>query len=323
MFSFSRLSVSRLQPVPTADGSAPPEPVPSGPLPRRPALAVWGLALWLVLLGNLPLWQRIAGLEGSLAQRAVWLLCMGCLLLGALGALLSLLAWSRVLRPVAAALLLVSALNSHFMWQYGAVIDSTMLANVLHTDLREAGDLMSWSLLGSALLALPGLWWLWRRPLLRRPVWAQAGRNALGLAAGVLVLLLVTFLGYQDLAPLMRNHKALRYMANPLNTVYAAGQLLAQQWPQQAQARLPVGLDVRLGSSYAKQARPPLLLLVVGETARAQNFGLNGYPRPTTPTLARWQAERGLVNFSQVRACGTNTQVSVPCLFSPDRKSVV
>jgi lipid A ethanolaminephosphotransferase len=78
-----------------------------------------------------------------------------------------------------------------------------------------------------------------------------------------------------------------------------------------------VGEDAQLGASYAQQARPPLLVLVVGETARAQNWGLSGYARPTTPALARWQAQGDLVNFPEVQSCGTNTQVSVPCMFSP------
>ncbi len=99
--------------------------------------------------------------------------------------------------------------------------------------------------------------------------------------------------------------------------MYAASRLAVDQLPRQVQALKPVGEDAQLGASYAAQARPPLLMLVVGETARAQNFGLNGYTRNTTPALARWQADEGLVNFSQVQSCGTNTKVSVPCLFSP------
>jgi lipid A ethanolaminephosphotransferase len=122
--------------------------------------------------------------------------------------------------------------------------------------------------------------------------------------------------GYQGLASLMRNHKPLRYMINPLNSVYAATRLAADQLPKQARALKPVGEDAQLGARYAQQPRPPLLVVVVGETARAQNWGLNGYARATTPVLAQWQA-KGLVNFPDVRSCGTNTQVSVPCIFSP------
>jgi lipid A ethanolaminephosphotransferase len=74
---------------------------------------------------------------------------------------------------------------------------------------------------------------------------------------------------------------------------------------------LPVGLDARQVKAAGK---PRLLLLVVGETARAQNWGLNGYARQTTPELARIPE---LINFPQMTSCGTSTEVSLPCMFSP------
>ncbi len=46
------------------------------------------------------------------------------------------------------------------------------------------------------------------------------------------------------------------------------------------------------------------MVLVVGETTRAANWGLNGYSRQTTPLLA---ARDEIVNFPQVRSCGTST----------------
>lgn len=286
--------------------------------PPRPWVAVWGLALWLASVGNLPLWQRIDGLGGSLAQRVALMIGLGLLLAGALAALLSLLTWPKVFRPAASALLLIAAFNTHFMWQYGVVIDPTMLANVVHTDVREVRDLLSWALPGTVLLVAGGpLWVLWRRPPgLRRPA-PQAARNGAGVLAGMAVLVAAALLSYQGLASLMRNHKDLRYMANPLNTVYAGTRLAVDQLPRQVRPLQPVGEDATLGASYAHQQRPPLLVMVIGETARAQNFGLNGYARNTTPSLAYWQSQGDLVNFSQVRSCGTNTQVSLPCIFSP------
>ena len=284
---------------------------------RRPVHGVWWTALWLTVVGNLPLWQRIAALDGQPLQRVLLLLVMGGLVLGATAALLSLLAWPRVFRPLVTVLVLVSAFNTHFMWQYGVVIDPTMLANVAQTDAREVRDLLSLRLLGTVLLvAGPPLWWIWRRPVAWGRWLPQSGRNLLGAAVALLLLLGVVLAGYQGLASLMRNHKPLRYMINPLNSVYAATRLAADQLPKQARALKPVGEDAQLGARYAQQPRPPLLMVVVGETARAQNWGLNGYARATTPVLAQWQA-KGLVNFPDVRSCGTNTQVSVPCIFSP------
>ena len=59
--------------------------------------------------------------------------------------------------------------------------------------------------------------------------------------------------------------------------------------------------------------RKSLTVLVVGESARAENFGILGYGRDTTPKLDK---EAGLIAFTDVHSCGTETAVSVPCMFS-------
>jgi lipid A ethanolaminephosphotransferase len=215
-------------------------------------------------------------------------------------------------------LVLVTAFNSYFMWQYHAVIDSTMLANVLHTDANEVRDLLSWRLVITVLLiAAPALWWIWRLPMVSRSAWKHLGRNVLAVVVGLALVVGAVLAGYQGLSSLMRNQKAVRYMINPVNSVYGSAVLLAERLPREARVLKPVGEDAQLGATYASQARAPMLMVVVGETARAQNWQLNGYPRPTTPVLAEWQAQGDLVNFSQASSCGTNTQVSVPCMFSP------
>ena len=53
-------------------------------------------------------------------------------------------------------------------------------------------------------------------------------------------------------------------------------------------------------------------VMVLGETARAQNFSLNGYEKPTNA----YTEKLGVVSFSDVSSCGTATAVSVPCMFS-------
>jgi len=80
-----------------------------------------------------------------------------------------------------------------------------------------------------------------------------------------------------------------------------------------AAPRQPIGLDARPGPSWAAPGRPQLLVLVVGETARAANWGLSGYARQTTPKLAALP----VINFVHATSCGTNTETSVPCLFAP------
>ncbi|HMP10850.1 phosphoethanolamine transferase domain-containing protein, partial [Hydrogenophaga sp.] len=274
------------------------------------------LALWLALAGNLPLWQKLVSQE-ELRATVVLFASFGLVIAAAVFALLSLLSWHRLYRPLVSLLLLVTALNAYFMTTYGAVIDPSMMANVLHTDVAEVRDLLSIRLLLTvAGVAGPPLWWLWWRAPRPGTTGPQLLRNAGAVTVGLLLALAAVLAGYQDLASLMRNHKTVRYMISPLNTVYAAGRVAFDHLPQTAQAHEPVGMDARLGPAYANPARPPLLVFVVGETVRAENFGLNGYARPTTPVLADWQRQRSLVNFPNVTACGTNTEVSLPCIFS-------
>jgi lipid A ethanolaminephosphotransferase len=73
-----------------------------------------------------------------------------------------------------------------------------------------------------------------------------------------------------------------------------------------------IGTDATKGPAYDKGGKPVLTILVVGETARAQDFSLNGYEVETNPELA----QRDIVNFSNVSSCGTATAVSMPCMFS-------
>ena len=54
-------------------------------------------------------------------------------------------------------------------------------------------------------------------------------------------------------------------------------------------------------------------VLVIGETARACNFGLYGYERNTTPLLDKME---GLVTFTDVLTQSNTTHKSVPMLLS-------
>ncbi|HEX5805695.1 MAG TPA: phosphoethanolamine--lipid A transferase [Macromonas sp.] len=276
------------------------------------------LALWLATVGNWPLWAALWKLPEMHGLRP---LAGTAALVGVLLAFtvlfLSLLVWPRWIKPVGLLLLASVATSSYFMAAYGVVIAPTMLSNVVHTDAREVRDLLTWSLAGALLigLVLPGAWW-WRQPV--RAVGAKAvAKRQFGVALlSVLVVAVLLWCSFQDLASLMRNYKPLRYMINPFNTLYAVGKVSLGS-AAHAQAPLqPIGEDARLDPVAPTGADAPLIVLVVGETARAANFGLGGYARDTTPELRKLQQQGNLVYFPQVHSCGTNTQTSVPCMFS-------
>ena len=294
-------------------------PADAGHAPWRAVTPILLVSVWLASVGNLPLWHAVWPLPELAGGRGV--LFAAALFVGIVAAqvvLLSLLAWRWLLKPALLLFLLIAAGSSYFMWQYSAVIDATMMANVVHTDAREVRDLLSWRLLLSigVLALLPG-WWLLRQPIPLRPWGAQALRNLGAALLAALVLLAVTLLAFQDLASLMRNHKQVRYLVNPLNTLYASGKLASDRLTRVSGTVQPIGIDARLGPTYVRTKAAPLIVLVVGETARAANFSLGGYARDTNPELGRIAAEGpALTYYRTMRACGTNTQVSLPCMFS-------
>ncbi len=292
------------------------------PLPllsRRPAarsarsVVVW-LSLYLACATNWPLWSELARIGGAPSTYLPSIALMALLTACGSVALLSLTAWSRGMKPLWLAIVVLAAVAQHYMMEYRIVLDPTMLANAMQTDAHEARDLLSWRLLYDVLLvAVLPTWVLWCVPIVPMRPASQVWRNALLLVAAIVLAATAATAMNRQLAPLMRNNVHLRYMMNPLASIYSATSVVVKPMFMHSRKLLPLSGDVALGASYAAQARPPLFVLVVGETARADHFALNGYARDTTPELAA----RGVLSWSDVHSCGTNTLASVPCMFSP------
>ena len=228
---------------------------------------------------------------------------------------LGLFCHGRLLKPVAALLILVAAGGSHFIGTFGVYLDPSMLRNALRTDPAEARELIGPALalrLGlQAALPIAVLAWL---PLRRRPFAKAALTRGLWLLGALVLLVAAVMIEFRPLSSLMRNQRELRYLITPANVLWSTGSVVAADLKGAARPRQPIGLDAAPGPRMSARTRPMRVVLVVGETARAANWGLNGYARQTTPELA---AVPGLINFPQMSSCGTNTEVSVPCMFAP------
>ncbi|MEJ1127696.1 phosphoethanolamine--lipid A transferase [Variovorax sp. CCNWLW225] len=282
--------------------------------PRSAQRVVVWLAIYLAAAANWPLWDELARIGGAPSAYLPTTAAMAVLMVCATVALLSFTAWSRWMKPLWFAVVLLAAFVQHYMLEYRVVMDPTMIANVLQTDPNEARDLMSWRMAFHVLLVvlLPGVA-LWRARIVPMRFVAKLWRNAALLVLAVVVALAAAVSMNRQLAPLMRNNIHLRYMMNPVASLYSAGSVLIKPLFKRSRKLIPITAGTALGASYAGQARPPMFVLVVGETARADHFGLNGYARDTTPGLAA----RGVLSYRDVHSCGTNTLASVPCMFSP------
>ena len=99
------------------------------------------------------------------------------------------------------------------------------------------------------------------------------------------------------------------YPANIIYNIYLAGE---RTYQTNHYAETSKGFSFKAKKETAYDGRE-IYVMVVGETARAYEFSIYGYNRPTTPLMQR---ERGLVAFSNVMSQSNTTHKSVPMLLS-------
>lgn len=271
-------------------------------------------AVFLAAVPNLTFWRRFVEATGGASLGNAWLYGGSFLLIVLVfNALLCAANFRYVQKPVIILLVIGSAIASYFVDRYGIQIDKSMMQNVMETDSAEAAELLNWHFLATVALlgGLPAL--IAARTKVdfhppRRHLITLAATAGLSLAVACVMLL-----GFsKTLGPTLREHRELRFLLAPTNYLQAAHGYFRQKWATPVKVA-PLGTDAVRGAAWHGSTRRTVTVIVVGETARAQNFSLNGYARLTNPQLAR---EPGLVNFSNVESCGTATAVSVPCVFS-------
>jgi lipid A ethanolaminephosphotransferase len=275
-------------------------------------LAILAVSLFIAVFDNESLWGAAARATTLDEHRAAILWCLFAIVFCTTAAALSLALGARLLKIAGAALLLIAAICGFFMSEYGVVVDESMVRNIAETAVREATPLLGaaffWhvALFGvvpaAALAVVP----------LRTPSWPQALLSRLAVAAAASATLLGTlYVNYAAFSFFGHQHHELRLLMNPGYALYAATRFALGDERQPPVARK--ALDARLGARLFDSSKPVLVVLVMGETARADRFSLNGYARDTN----RYTRPLGVVNFGDVTSCGTSTADSVPCVFSP------
>ncbi len=221
-------------------------------------------------------------------------------------------AFGRMTKPVLIVALLTASVTAYFMDSFGAVIGEDMLRNAAQTNAGEAFDLLTFKLLAYFVLlgVLPAIL-VWRAPLAwrgwRRELFGRVKLLALCLLA--ITLMVMAFGGFY--ASFIRAHKPLRSYANPAYPLLASLKFVGKA--NQAMASMKLAAVAPDAHVSRDDKHRELIVLVIGETARADRLSINGYDRDTTPRLK----EAGAISLTNFWSCGTSTAVSVPCMFSP------
>ncbi|MFJ2486085.1 phosphoethanolamine transferase [Pseudomonas sp. NPDC087639] len=280
----------------------------------RPEWVTLIASAFLLLGFNFVLWQHLFEITAADGKGIAMRVAFGVMIFAAFNIVLTFLAFRPLLKPVLTLMFLISAGVAYFMSQYGVMIDAGMLRNFAETNVTEVRDLLSFKLFAYIFLlgVLPS-WLLWKVPVSYRRWHHELLSKVIVSVASVAVIGGVALVNYQGLSSLFRNHHELRLMLVPSNYIGASAGYLREQVVSAQQPFVKIGEDAQRNPDLHLQPRKSLTVLVVGESARAENFGILGYDRDTTPKLDQ---EAGLIAFTDVHSCGTETAVSVPCMFS-------
>ena len=230
--------------------------------------------------------------------------------------LFTLLSSRYTTKPLLIFTLFISAFTAYFMDTYHVVIDEGMIRNSLETNLEESFDLFSFQLvLYVFFLGLLPSYLIYKTEInyssLKKEFFAKL--KVLVLSLSVILIILFSFSKFYT--SFFREHKPLRYHVNPIYWIYSIGNYIGKTLNSGPISLKEIGRDAKITpeKTLEEEEKKELIIMVVGEAARADRFSLNGYSKETNPLLKQ---EKDLVDFLNMYSCGTATAESVPCMFS-------
>ena len=260
---------------------------------------------------NFPLFSHVFSIAENLQTFLLFFILYFCLLFASF-ALLFLPYLGKILLTL---LIPATAFCVYFMHNFGVMIDTAMLENVLQTDAKEIQEILSLKFLFFVFIAvvLP-LYCIYKIKIEFKNPKKQLMLQLATFLTSLTIAAIIFALSNAWLIPFLRTHQQIRFFNAPFYQGYSLVKLV--------KGRYFAHKDFRTLSTSASLKNPKdkkLLILVVGETARAQNYSLGGYLK--NPTNLYTQSIPNLVFFPNFYACGTSTAISLPCMFSYSKRA--
>jgi len=199
--------------------------------------------------------------------------------------------------------LLCNSAALYFMVTYQVILDKSMMGNLFNTNIEEASSYLSASLLLYILLlgALPAY-------LFAKLKVKSTGKMKVTLLSSLLFLCTFLWLIIFSSTWLWFDEYGKQLGAKVLPWSYIANSVRYQSKKMSEHKEAVLLPDGQFGADTGRQ----LVVLVIGETARANNFAQYGYSRNTSPRLVQENA----VALSDTSSCTSYTTGSMRCILS-------
>jgi len=274
------------------------------------------VAVFIILVNNQVFFSSVTErLDAFSGAGLGYIVTFYMLMMGILALFFIVAGQKYLLKPLLIIFLIVSCVISYFNQELGSIIDRDMVRNVFETikdnNQQEALELLSLPLIVHVSLfgILPSIFALWVKVDYKKNIIYEL-LSRLAYASFIIVLVTVMIVAnFKYLTYFSRENKDLRVWVTPLFPVVETKKFISSKFSNKDVPFKQLGGDARQDKVGNKRT---LGIMVVGETARADHFSLNGYALKTNPRLE----QEGVLSLSNATSCGTSTAFSVPCMFS-------
>lgn len=269
------------------------------------------VSAYLSLFLNAALMKRIFSSIGDLnLYNVFFIVSFFCVLILLTLAVFLIVYWPYIGKLFLLFIVITSSITNYMMYTYGIYIDQDMVRNVVNSNNHEALDLITWS----------SFFWIFSTGIMPafilgfvkidyKPFMQEIGSRAVAIILCLVTAACLVGFFYKDIAAFGRNNREIRNLVNTGNYLRATYKYIANTYSVSPVFRV---VDSAVQHAPFEDEGVTLLVIVVGETARAANFSLNGYERKTNPQLEKLD----VISFKEATSCGTATAFSLPCMFS-------
>jgi len=283
-------------------------------------LPVWKVtvlvSLFFTFMGNFSFWGYVFSKVDIKAEPYLYI-SLFLILVTTAHIFLTLVSFKPIFKVATSLIFITSAFAAYFMDNYGIMIDKGMIRNAMLTDFTEATELFSFKLVITVLaLGVVPSYLLFKTKINYKPWPIGLLHKVLVMTLTVGVLVGTLYSNYQQISFFGRENREIRHLINPANYILSLKSIISNAVSSGITEVKPIGTDAKTRITTSENNKPKVVVVVLGETARAMNFSLNGYSRDTNPLMSKEISQGNIINFSNIDSCGTATAVSVPCMFS-------
>lgn len=267
--------------------------------------------LYITFILNTPFLTKTVSVITALAQyNVLFLISVPFFLLSLSIIVQSFFAFRWITKPLLILIVLLSSILFYATLNYGIIFDYGMIQNTLETDTAEAFSYFNLSAIFFFLFfgVIPSVF-IAKVQLTYHSFFEELFARLKLISGSIGVLLLIAILFYSSYASVGRNNRDLVGYLTPYALIDSTAKYIRKNYLYPPLKFNVLDTKPEILKSASNQH---VTVMVLGETARAQNFSLNGYDKPTN----QYTEKLDVVSFENVSSCGTATAVSVPCMFS-------